>query len=79
MDESEYQKQLYIALWYLCSNTDYTATTRRDMIEGIVEGLGNHGLLSGVVHERGLQMVEREYEGHPLQEDVMKCLRRISQ
>jgi hypothetical protein len=78
MNESEYQKQLYIALWYLCSDTDYTETTRCEMVESIIEGLSKHGLLSGDLHERGLNMVEQEYDGHPFQDRVMKYLRGLS-
>jgi hypothetical protein len=77
--EAEYQKQLYILIWYLYSDTDYSSTTRSDMLEGAIEGLGEKGLLSGEIHERGLRLVKEAYEGHPYQEKVIECLQRFTQ
>lgn len=74
MEESEYQKLLYIALWYLDRGTDFSPTTRRDMIEVIIEGLNKKNLLQGESHQRGIELVKKEYEGHPLQEKVIECL-----
>lgn len=77
--EAEYQKQLYILMWYLQSDTDYSPTTRSDMLEGVYDSLHEKGLLSGEIHQRGLRLVKEAYEGHPYQEKVLEYLQRFNQ
>lgn len=75
-DHELFQKNLYNLLWYLSGwgGCDYSATTRRDMIEGVLENLRTAGLLTDAVHATGVRNMTNSFENHPFHDQVRECL-----
>ncbi len=72
-------KELFTAIWYLSgwSNSDYSKTTRRDMIEGMLENLAPIIRDDPQTYNSVIDVVGKAYDGHPFQSTVIECLNEL--
>ena len=72
-------KELFIAIWFLSgwSNSDYSETTRRDMIEGMLKNLAPIIKDDSQTYSSIIYAVKRAYDGHPLQRTIVECLNEL--
>jgi len=63
----QYQKALYYLFYYISGwgGCDFSSTTRRDVIEGVLDDLLAAGLLSESTHTTGVKSVVSDFEEHP--------------
>ena len=72
-----FQRNLYILLSYLSGwgeVRDFSSTTRRDMIESILEDLNDYNLLSDEIHEEGVKSVVERFNNRTGQDGIVSCL-----
>ena len=71
-----YQDSLYQLLWYLSGHGggDYSPTTRRDMVESILNDLNAKGLLKDQQHSQIANRLVSKFESHPFKSEVRNCM-----
>lgn len=67
-------KTLLMLCWYLERGTDFSSTTRSDMLETVVDTLAKIPASSGLF-ERALDLLADDYKTHPLKQDVLNSAR----
>lgn len=74
-----YCDALYRLLFYLSGHggVDYSVTTRRGMLEGVLRELYDHDLLDDKTHELASGRLIEQYKNHPLYDQVRKCMAKM--
>lgn len=60
--EDVFQKELYKLIYYLQAS-EYSSTTRRDMLEDVITNLKEQGCLEEETHFKGISNLLEEYKG----------------
>lgn len=68
-------KSLLMLCWYLERGTDFSSTTRSDMLETVVDTLAKIPAASSGLFERAIELLAEDYKGHPLKQDVLNSAR----
>lgn len=68
-------RSLLMLCWYLERGTDFSSTTRSDMLETVVDTLAKIPASSADRFDQAIELLGEDYKSHPLKQDVLNSAR----